>query len=760
MIDMRTVIFSYAISNAVCMVVVALLWIRNRRHFTGLGLWFADFVMQFFMVLLVPTRGVLPDVVSIVLANTLGITGSILLLIGLGHFVNKRSSQWHNYILLAVFIYVHAYFTFIQPSLLIRVINFSAALILVLLQGAWLTMWGVEPGLRQTTRGVGYVFLLVCLVAVVRVIVDLNLDPGNEFLNSGLYDTLYVLANQMLFIVLTFSLFLMVNRRLVTEMELDLAHRKTTEEALIVSQKLAEKLYESVPAALVTVNAEGRITRVNSQAEAMFGYTHGELLNQSLDVLIPHSLRVRHKEHSIRYYSNPRLKPMSERPEISAIRKNGHEFPAEIGLNPFQVDEETFVTADIHDITERKQMNQALQYRTNVMEALNQVTLDLINRHEMDDILQTLLMKISALLDAADISFDLVENGDTLVTYAVTSNQPLKQGDRMPRGEGGWLSWQAIDSGEATVLEDYSTWPQRRALYEGYPIHAIMIAPIYQRDCVIGAINISRREAHKPFNDTDIYVAKQLAQMVALVLDNAQLYSQLQSELMESVRREGTLHEAQAQVIEQQRAMAMIDERQRMARDLHDSVNQSIHSLMLFSETLVSTLDRNNIARARQISERLQESARQALKETRLLLYQTQVTGQERGVDLIEELNARLANVEGRAGVRAQIIQKGSLAHCPKDWHQNIFWIAIEALNNSLKHSQARAVQVVIRSFPNYMELEVADDGRGYETTKPQTGGYGLRNMQERADLLGGRVTITSTPAKGTRVLFHADIKE
>jgi signal transduction histidine kinase len=235
------------------------------------------------------------------------------------------------------------------------------------------------------------------------------------------------------------------------------------------------------------------------------------------------------------------------------------------------------------------------------------------------------------------------------------------------------------------------------------------------------------------------------------VLDNSQLYAQLNSDLTERVQSEVRLRELQTQVI---------DERQRMARDLHDSVNQSINSLVLFSETLVSTLDKNNVERARQISERIQESARQALKETRLLLYQTQTPVEGRDVDLVEELNARLANVELRAGIRAQLILEGSLEHCPAAWHENLFWITIEALNNSLKHAQARRVQINIRSFPKYVELEVKDNGRGFDTARPNAGGYGLRTMRERADLLGGELTLTSNPAKGTSVLLRVEIKE
>ena len=159
--------------------------------------------------------------------------------------------------------------------------------------------------------------------------------------------------------------------------------------------------------------------------------------------------------------------------------------------------------------------------------------------------LKALLVEISKLLDAPNVSVDLIENNDTLITYAATPDQPLQVEDRMRRGEGGWLSWQAVETGQPAILDDYSNWEQRRSLYEGYSIHAIMIVPIKHRDSVVGAINILRNEPDKPFGETDVYVAQQLAQIVALVLDNANLYAQLQAELIERRQAEQALRKSE-----------------------------------------------------------------------------------------------------------------------------------------------------------------------------------------------------------------------
>jgi PAS domain S-box-containing protein len=744
MIDMRTVVYSYAISNAICVLVMASLWLQSRRRYAGIGFWMADFAMQLMGIVLIALRGVVPDYLSILASNTLIVLGTILLFMGLEQFVGKPGSQVQNYILLATFVLIQTYLTYFQADMQARTISVTIGVFLVCLECAWLLLRRVDAVMRPITREVGVLMVIFCLISVIRIIIDLAIPPEDRFFESGLFDTLAILLYQMFFIVLTFGLFLMVNRRLVTDLEQDIDDHQRVEEALRLSEEKFSKAFRSSPdAILITRARDGQIVEVNEGFSRLAGYSSEEALASSSIIL---GLWADPQERntlieSLKEKQTPRDVPYNFR------TRSGDILHCLYSGEIIQLNGEAHVLSVIRDVTEQKQTEDALRYQNKVMTALNHVMLALVDRHEIDDILRTLLVEIRALLDAPYISIDLVDHGDTLVTYAATSGQPLQIGDTMRRGEGGWLSWQAIDSKQPAVLEDYSTWSKRRSLYNGFPIHAVLIVPILQGDSVVGAINFLRTETDKPFNDTDIHAAQQLAQMVALVLDNAELLEQLQTELNERKRAEGAVSK-----------LAAFEERQNLARELHDSVNQSIHSLVLFSETLTATLEKNHVDRARQIALRLQESARQALKETRLMLYELQPSDPERRVDLVPDLETRLETVERRAGVRAHITLEGSLEHLPPEWNENLFWIVIEALNNALKHAQARSVQISICSSPPHIELNVQDNGIGFDPSRPQIGGFGLRNMSERAGLLGGELTFDSAPGKGTCVSFVAEI--
>ncbi|MBN1992758.1 MAG: hypothetical protein JW953_08620, partial [Anaerolineae bacterium] len=277
--DMKTVIFSFIISNAICAVVITLLWLQNRRRFAGLGFWLAGFGLQFAATVLVILRGLAPDFVSMVVGNALLILGAIFLYMGLAHFIGKRGPQLHNYTLLAVFILVHTYFTVMQPSLAARNVNFSLGFLVICFQGAWLMLYRVNVDMRPITRGIGLVLAAFCLVSIIRIMVDLAVPPGNDFFHSNTFETLLILTYQMLFILLTFGLTLMVNRCLFVDLEDDIAGRRQVEEALRLSEeKFAKAFYASPDAILITRAGDGQLIEVNEGFCRLSEYSREEAL--------------------------------------------------------------------------------------------------------------------------------------------------------------------------------------------------------------------------------------------------------------------------------------------------------------------------------------------------------------------------------------------------------------------------------------------------------------------------------------------------
>jgi diguanylate cyclase (GGDEF)-like protein/PAS domain S-box-containing protein len=229
-LDTQTVLFSYAITSTICVVVMAFLWQQNRKRFMGLDFWLAVYAVQLLAVLLFALRGTAPDFVTIVIPNTLVVGGTILLYMGLERYVGKKSLQYHNYLLLAVFICLHTYFTYGRPSQALRNLNIALSLLLICLQCAWLMLRRVEGAIRSETRLVGVGFAIYCLAIAGRVLMILILPASNDLVKSGLFDTLVLLIYQLVLVALAFELFLMVNRRLFAALEDDIVARRKVEQ--------------------------------------------------------------------------------------------------------------------------------------------------------------------------------------------------------------------------------------------------------------------------------------------------------------------------------------------------------------------------------------------------------------------------------------------------------------------------------------------------------------------------------------------------
>jgi signal transduction histidine kinase len=207
----------------------------------------------------------------------------------------------------------------------------------------------------------------------------------------------------------------------------------------------------------------------------------------------------------------------------------------------------------------------------------------------------------------------------------------------------------------------------------------------------------------------------------------------------------------------QQEQLALLEERQNIAHELHDSATQSIYGVTLYSETAARLLEAGKTARATEILRESRDIALEALREMRLLVFELRPPLlEEEG--LATALQARLAAVEGRAGLTTEF--SGDCEEpLPARVAEALYGIAKEALNNVLKHAKASRVAVRLDATESVLTLEITDNGSGFEAAKTdRSGGMGLRGMRERAASIGANLSISSEPGTGTTILVEAPL--
>ena len=387
-IDMRTVVLLNIIIFIICTLFIVQLWRQNRSHFSGIGFWVFNFILQTAALFLIFLRGAIPDWMSIVLANTLTFVGALLLYIGLERFVGKAGAQLHNYVLCALYIGAFVYSTFVHPDLYLRILIASVGLLIIGFQSLWLLWRRVEPGLRSLTFWVGAVFSLYCLAGVARIVeYFIGEHIGSDYFQSGAFHTLIFVAYLMLLILLTHSLVLMVNKRLHMEISthgevLQLAHdeleqhvadrtedlsrineelrkeinnRKQSEEQIIFQAKLLNAVEQSV----IATDPYGKIVYLNPAAEKLYGWSEHEVLGKNVnDYFTAQEIEEKGKE-----ILDLLMKGASWKGEFLVKNKQGKNFYAEVNDAPV-LDDNGILIGIIgisSDITERKKAEEALR---------------------------------------------------------------------------------------------------------------------------------------------------------------------------------------------------------------------------------------------------------------------------------------------------------------------------------------------------------------------------------------------------------------
>ncbi|GAB4579526.1 MAG: hypothetical protein Fur0022_22640 [Anaerolineales bacterium] len=214
-------------------------------------------------------------------------------------------------------------------------------------------------------------------------------------------------------------------------------------------------------------------------------------------------------------------------------------------------------------------------------------------------------------------------------------------------------------------------------------------------------------------------------------------------------------HQQLQQFAAQARELAIVQERNRLARDLHDSVTQALYGLTLQSEAAARQLEAGQTSYAVNQIREVRDTAQQALHEMRLMIFELRpAILDEEG--LVSALQTRLDAVEGRSGIRTTLHTDG-ISHLPLEIENGLYGVAREALNNILKHAHAHQVTIDLNRAGDTLHLVIHDDGVGFSPERDTTrSGMGLPGMQERVAQIGGTLTLDSQPNNGTRL--HVEV--
>ncbi len=377
-------------------------------------------------------------------------------------------------------------------------------------------------------------------------------------------------------------------------------------------------------------------------------------------------------------------------------------------------------------------LEQRVAERTNALATLLEVSRTVASTLEMGALVGLILEQLKAVVDYTAARVWLVD-GDDMVLLA----------ERGPRADAGLRNvrvpmatrprnHQVYRTAQPVIVDDMLAEPGLTAPWNLTPgaldtapeiPRAWMGVPLIVRDRVIGMLSIGHDEVGH-FAEGHAQIALAFASQAAVAVENARLYEAAQDR-------------------------AAFEELQRLARELHDAVTQTLFSASLIAEVLPRIWARDPEQGAARLAE-LRELTRGALAEMRTLLLELRPAALTE-MDLADLLKQLGEAFTGRGRVPVEVVVEGE-GQLPAEVKVAFYRVAQEALNNVAKHASAGRVTIGLSYRPDAVAMTVRDDGRGFDADGVPSGHFGVGIMRERADAIGGSVVVTSCPGDGTSV--------
>ena len=369
--------------------------------------------------------------------------------------------------------------------------------------------------------------------------------------------------------------------------------------------------------------------------------------------------------------------------------------------------------------------------RNRELVAINRVIASISGSLKLGQILEVSLDEMLAVSEMESGCLFLMEPDKQQLLLAISRNQSEEYKEKINRIQvGEQLTGNVAKTGEVIVKNNVETDNKTQTdpvFFQNK--RSFLGIPLVSSGNIVGVLNLtSSRNIH--FLEADLVLYKAIGSQVGIAVENAQLYAQAQQ-------------------------LAILEERNRLARDLHDSVTQTLFSITLTAESARAMLVKKPEKVATQL-ELLQSLGRSALAEMRALIFQLRPAAlEEQG--LVQALEKHFDSFKGKENFEIEFSKEGD-RRLSKEQEQALYWITQESVNNIVKHAQASKVKVELVINEGTASLKIRDNGIGFmpETVLAKSNvdqrSLGLTSMKERAELVGGQIQIYSRPLAGTQI--------
>jgi len=484
--------------------------------------------------------------------------------------------------------------------------------------------------------------------------------------------------------------------------------------------EIVRALVEVVPTPVVVADDSGHYVYVNPAARAFFDRPVEQLVGtEVLDSIVP-----REREEVGSYLCSTATAEPGRR-SVTMLGRDGQEREVVLHHTPMALGGKLLLIGIVEDVTENRRVRREAV-------ALAQSAASLAINRSLDATLNALAQSVVETTSAVACGVYLLERDGNLRTagtfglprgYAAAADAAQKRG--APRA-----AIRAIEARATVIDEDVISrrladprFAPLHALIRDEPWSVIVSLPLMHHDRAIGALNAYYPSGQRP-PEIDMSFLRAMADQATSAVDYGRL-------------------------LRASREKVALEERQRLARDLHDSVSQAVYGIALGARSAMELLSKD-VTHVREPLEYVLRLSEAALAEMRALIFELRPEALERE-GLTGALKHHTEVLRARHGIA---VEESFAAEPAMSWEtkQALYRIAQEALHNAGRHARATRVRILLSEDDAQIRLEVSDNGVGFDSRSAYPGHFGLNTMRERANELGGSLEIESRPQAGTRV--------